>query len=171
MDLENLYTLAEEIQKLLIKHKLKITTAESCTGGMLAQIITSISGSSKIFEYGFVTYSNKAKSEILGVNKDDLKKYGAVSDEIVYQMAEGALKRSGADIALSVSGIAGPSGGSIKKPVGLVYFGMAHRKVTNQYENVLTQHIQTFKQILSGSRMDVRVASCHFILSKLYSFL
>jgi nicotinamide-nucleotide amidase len=103
--------------------KLKIATAESCTGGLLAGLLTSIGGSSDVFERGFVTYSNDAKNEMLGVSAATLETYGAVSAPSAREMADGALKHARADIALSITGVAGPSGGSPEKPIGLVFFG------------------------------------------------
>ncbi|MEM1378146.1 MAG: CinA family protein [Pseudomonadota bacterium] len=102
-----------------------VATAESCTGGMIATAITEISGSSAVLDRGFVTYSNEAKSEMLGVAEADIETYGAVSEAVAAAMAEGALARSNADITISVTGIAGPGGGSAEKPVGLVWFGCA----------------------------------------------
>ena len=101
------------------------TTAESCTGGMIIALLTDIPGSSSMVERGFVTYSNEAKIEMLGVPKQTLDAHGAVSRETALAMAAGALERSNADIALAVTGIAGPDGGSQEKPVGLVWFGIA----------------------------------------------
>jgi nicotinamide-nucleotide amidase len=103
----------------------KIATAESCTGGLLASLITSIPGSSDVFERGFVTYSNAAKIECLGVLREVLEAFGAVSREAALAMAEGALAHSNATLALSITGIAGPGGGTPQKPVGLVHFGFA----------------------------------------------
>jgi nicotinamide-nucleotide amidase len=100
-------------------------TAESCTGGLIAGVLTDVPGSSSVVDRGFVTYSNDAKTEMLGVSSETLAAHGAVSREIALEMAEGALARSRADIALSVTGIAGPEGGSPDKPVGLVWFGVA----------------------------------------------
>ena len=110
--------------KLLIRKKIKISVAESCTGGLLASAITSISGASKIFDLGLVTYSNQAKIKILKVNKKIIKKYGAVSYECCYAMVNNLSKISKANINVSITGIAGPRGGSKKKPVGLVYIGV-----------------------------------------------
>jgi nicotinamide-nucleotide amidase len=104
-----------------------LATAESCTGGWVAQAVTSIAGSSKWFERGFVTYSNAAKHEVLGVSRKTLKKFGAVSEETARDMARGALARSRARVALAVTGIAGPGGGSAAKPVGTVCFAWAGR--------------------------------------------
>ena len=110
--------------KLLIRRKIKISVAESCTGGLLASAITSISGASKIFNLGLVTYSNHAKVRILKVNKNIIKKYGAVSYECCYAMVNNLSKISKANINVSITGIAGPRGGTKKKPVGLVYIGI-----------------------------------------------
>ena len=110
--------------KQLIRKKVKISVAESCTGGLLASAITSISGASKIFNLGLVTYSNQAKIKILKVNKKIIKKYGAVSHECCYAMVNNLSKISKANINASITGIAGPTGGTKKKPVGLVYIGI-----------------------------------------------
>ena len=110
--------------KILAKKKLRISVAESCTGGLLASNITSTSGASKVFNLGFVTYSNKAKIEILKVNKNIIRKYGAVSHECCSMMANNLSKISKANINVSITGIAGPKGGTKLKPVGLVYIGI-----------------------------------------------
>lgn len=114
----------EMILQLATQAKRKIAVAESCTGGMLAAALTDLPGSSAIFERGFVTYSNAAKIELLGVSADTLARHGAVSEPVAKAMARGALDRSGGDIALSITGIAGP-GGSDHKPEGRVCFGLA----------------------------------------------
>ena len=110
--------------KLLTKKKLKISFAESCTGGLLASTITSISGASKIFNLGLVTYSNQAKTKVLKVNKNIIKRYGAVSHECCFEMVKNLSKISKANINVSITGIAGPKGGTKQKPVGLVYIGV-----------------------------------------------
>ena len=110
--------------RILTKKKLKISFAESCTGGLLASTITSISGASKIFNLGFITYSNQAKIKILKVNKNIIRKYGAVSHECCAAMVKNLSRISKANINVSITGIAGPKGGSKKKPVGLVYIGV-----------------------------------------------
>ena len=114
----------ETILQLATQAKQKIAVAESCTGGMLAAALTDLPGSSAIFERGFVTYSNAAKTELLGVSADTLARHGAVSEPVAKEMARGALERSDGDIALSITGIAGP-GGSDHKPEGRVCFGLA----------------------------------------------
>ena len=106
---------------------LKIVTAESCTGGLICAALTSVAGSSDVVERGFVTYSNQAKQEMLGVPVDMLEAYGAVSEQVARAMAEGALEHAHADVAVSVTGIAGPGGGSAEKPVGLVHLAAARR--------------------------------------------
>ncbi|OAP34452.1 damage-inducible protein CinA [Sinorhizobium glycinis] len=107
---------------------LKVATAESCTGGLIAAALTEIAGSSSVVDRGFVTYSNEAKIEMLGVEAATLAAHGAVSRETAAEMAKGALARSGADLAIAVTGIAGPSGGSAEKPVGLVHLAAAGRR-------------------------------------------
>ena len=114
----------KSLVKTLIKKKLKISFAESCTGGLLASSITSTSGASKIFSLGLITYSNQAKIKFLKVNKDIIKKYGAVSHECCLAMVNNLSKISKANINVSVTGIAGPNGGTKHKPVGLVYIGI-----------------------------------------------
>ena len=114
----------DTILQLASQAKRKIVVAESCTGGMLAAALTDLPGSSVVFERGFVTYSNAAKIELLGVSADTLERHGAVSEPVAKDMARGALERSGGDIALSITGIAGP-GGSEHKPEGRVCFGLA----------------------------------------------
>jgi len=114
----------ETLVKKLIKKKIKVSFAESCTGGMLASSITSVNGASKVFNLGFITYSNQAKIKILKINKKIIKKYGAVSAECCKAMVVNLSKISKANINVSITGIAGPRGGTEKKPVGLVYIGV-----------------------------------------------
>ena len=116
--------LNKEVVKKLIKKKIKISFAESCTGGMLSKSITSISGSSKIFQLGLVTYSNYSKINILKVPKKSIKKYGAVSKNVCFIMAKNVSKISKTNMSASITGIAGPSGGTKNKPVGLVFIGI-----------------------------------------------
>ena len=121
--------------RILIKKKLKISFAESCTGGLLASTITSISGASKVFNLGLVTYSNQAKIKILKVNKNVIKKYGAVSYKCCHSMVNNLSKISKANINVSITGIAGPKGGTKQKPVGLVYIGVkkGNKTQVNKY--------------------------------------
>ena len=113
--------LAQQLGKVLLQRGATITLAESCTGGGIAQAITAVPGSSQWFEYGFVTYANQAKQQLLGVEDQVLQHQGAVSQSVVEQMALGAINVSGADYAIAVSGIAGPDGGTAEKPVGTVW--------------------------------------------------
>ncbi len=114
----------ESLIKLLTKKKLKLSTAESCTGGLLASLIASVNGASKVFNLGLITYSNQAKIKILKVNKNIIRKYGAVSKECCAAMVINLSKISKANINVSITGIAGPNGGTKQKPVGLVYIGI-----------------------------------------------
>ena len=120
-----LMQLSERVGLALKARGATVTTAESCTGGWVAKAITDIAGSSAWFERGFVTYSNEAKSQMIGVKAETLAAHGAVSEPVVVEMAIGALKAARADYAISISGIAGPDGGSDSKPVGTVWFGFA----------------------------------------------
>ena len=126
-----------------------LATAESCTGGLIAAVLTSIAGSSDVVECGFVTYSNEAKAELLGVARELIEAHGAVSEPVAAQMAEGAVRRSRATVAVAVTGVAGPGGGSPEKPVGMVWFG-AHRRDGA----TLTEH-----RLLPGDRGAIRAAS------------
>ena len=120
------YTCLEEAVVAMLREKgMKLATAESCTGGLIGKRITNVSGASAVFDCGIISYSNEIKNKILGVSEDDLKKYGAVSEQVAKQMAAGVLKLSGADIAVSVTGIAGPNSDGTDKPVGLSYIGLA----------------------------------------------
>ena len=139
----------DEIILKLIEQNITISTAESCTGGLLGKIITSVPGASSIYGYGFITYANEAKVRLLGVLPETLEKYGAVSHQTACEMAQGAKKVSGSDIAVSVTGIAGPGGGTQEKPVGLVYIAIA-------YNNAVE-----FKKLnLKGNRDEVRAQTC-----------
>jgi PncC family amidohydrolase len=122
---EILLDLSKQINYLAIANKARIATAESCTGGLLASCLTAIEGASNYFDYGFITYSNEAKTHMLGVDPQILERCGAVSKETAIAMAAGAMKQSKSSIALSITGIAGPGGGSTNKPVGTVYCGIA----------------------------------------------
>jgi nicotinamide-nucleotide amidase len=122
---ESVLLAARRLLELCRTRGLRLATAESCTGGLIAGALTEIAGSSDVVERGFVTYSNEAKSGMLGVSREVIERHGAVSEEVARAMVEGALARSDADIAVAVTGIAGPDGGSAAKPVGLVHFGCA----------------------------------------------
>jgi len=146
-----MHTLASQVGALLKSHGLTLVTAESCTGGGVAQAITEVAGSSVWFERGFVTYSNLAKQQMLGVREYTLKRYGAVSEATVREMVEGALVHSESQVALAVSGIAGPDGGTTDKPVGTVWFAwrIKHR------ETLASMHL------LAGNRSDIRAKAVH----------
>ncbi len=137
---------AAELVALLLTKGQIVATAESCTGGMVAASITDIAGSSAVFDRGFVTYSNAAKSEMLGVPNKLLETFGAVSEQVAISMAEGALTHSAASVAVSVTGIAGPTGGNDTKPIGLVHFAVAHKRGKAVAD----------KQIFKGGREEVR---------------
>lgn len=136
---------------------LRIATAESCTGGMIAAALTDIAGSSDVFERGFVTYSNAAKTEQIGVPADLIAHHGAVSVHVAREMARGALQHSAADVSVAVTGIAGPGGGSEAKPVGLVYLAAARRGL----DPVIERHQ------FHGNRADIRQAAVERALEML----
>jgi nicotinamide-nucleotide amidase len=138
---------------------LRIATAESCTGGLIAAALTAIAGSSDVVDRGFVTYSNAAKTEMLGVPADLIDAEGAVSEPVARRMAEGALAHSAADVSVSVTGIAGPGGGSAAKPVGLVWFGLARRGTATL----------TLRKVFPGDRAEVRRAAVAQALALLAS--
>ena len=153
----------QQLQNLasnLATQNLKVTCAESCTGGLLAANLTRLPGSSAWFDMGFVTYSNEAKQQMLNVNPSTLAHYGAVSEEVVREMALGALIFSKADYALSISGIAGPTGGSEEKPVGLVWFGLASKK-----------RIWAESKIFNGDRDQIRAQAVQHAVQLLLSKL
>lgn len=133
---ENDEQLEEIIGRMLVEQKLKLAVAESCTGGLVAWRITNVPGSSAYFERGIVTYSNDSKSDLLGVSRETIDKYGAVSEQTSSEMAEGVRRIAGVDIGLSITGIAGPTGGTDQKPVGTVYIGISSAKGTS------TSHFQ-----------------------------
>ncbi len=138
--------LANGVAQLLQARGLRLSVAESCTGGWVAMALTGIAGSSEWFDRGYVTYSNQSKQQMLGVKAATLQSHGAVSEQTVAEMTEGALKASGADLALAVSGIAGPAGGSAEKPVGTVCFAWELR----------AQQPVTARQWFAGDREAVR---------------
>lgn len=120
----------KKIERILLTRNMTVTTAESCTGGLVAAALVNADGISSVFKEGYITYSDEAKQKLLGVREETLKQHGAVSRETAIEMAEGAALTAGADISLSVTGIAGPGGGSPKKPVGLVYIGCSFKGKT-----------------------------------------
>ena len=140
--------LAEEVVKMLKAAKMTVTTVESCTGGLLSGTLVDVAGVSDVFNQAFVTYANEAKHSLVGVNQETLDSYGAVSEETAREMAEGGAKAAKADACLSVTGIAGPGGGTAEKPVGLVYIG-CHVNGSTVVE----------RNIFSGTRREVREQS------------
>jgi len=133
--LEDLAPLASQVLDALTAANRMVATAESCTGGLISGVLTEIAGSSAAVDRGFVTYSNEAKTELLGVPADLILRVGAVSKEVAIAMAEGALQRSNADITVSVTGVAGPGGGSPEKPVGTVHLAIAQRNRPTEHLN------------------------------------
>ena len=150
----------EKIGRLLRDRKLTLSIAESCTGGLTSNLITNVNGSSNYFERGYVVYSNRSKIELLDVPEDTIKKYGAVSSHTAIAMAEGVKRKSGTDIGLSVTGIAGPSGGTIKKPVGLVYIAVAGDK-----------KIEYKEYRFRGKRHEIKLESANAALKCLIEYL
>ena len=153
-------TLLQEVTQQLAQRGETITCAESCTGGLLAAALTRLPGSSAWFETGFVTYSNHAKQQLLNVNATTLSHYGAVSEETVREMALGALIATKADYAISISGIAGPDGGSEDKPVGTVWFSLATK-----------QRIWAKEQHFEGDREAIRTQAVRFALMLMKKYL
>jgi nicotinamide-nucleotide amidase len=154
------HQLAIRVGNKLRDGRLMLATAESCTGGMVACAITDISGSSGWFERGFVTYSNQAKSEMIGVPAELIEKHGAVSEPVARAMAEGALANSRAQVSLSITGVAGPGGGTPEKPVGMVSFGWSNRLHTS---------VETL--VFKGDREQIRVQAATHALRGLLALL
>ena len=136
--------LAQKTVCLLTEKKLKLATAESCTGGLIAELITSVSGASSVFDCGIVSYSNEIKNSLLGVSQETLSQYGAVSEETVREMVTGVRKLSDADIAVAVSGIAGPLSDNTDKPVGLIWLAVLYNEtiITKKLNNSFTHNIR-----------------------------
>ena len=151
---------AVRVADLLLQHQWLLTTAESCTGGMIAAACTDLAGSSAWFERGFVSYSNASKTELLGVDPALIERCGAVSEEVVCAMVQGALQHSHAQVAVAVTGVAGPSGGTVAKPMGTVWFGWA----TPAGLNTQVQHF-------GGDRANVRSATVAHALQGLVRFI
>jgi nicotinamide-nucleotide amidase len=152
---ENSTTLATEVVNLLSSQNKKITTVESCTGGLIASQITSVAGSSQAFEAGFVTYSNRIKSKIVSVDEQVLAQHGAVSEPVVQQMLKGALNQSNADIGVAVSGIAGPGGGTIEKPVGMVWIAWGNNIKIKTCCLKIPGNRQFFQQYVAAVSLDL----------------
>lgn len=147
-DHEALQKLAAAVVADLSAASKAVSTAESCTGGWIAKSITDIAGSSAVFAYGVVSYSNGAKESILGVRQATLEEHGAVSERVVEEMAKGVLRLSGADIAVAVSGVAGPSGGTAEKPVGTVWFAWAVRDGANAKTDTQCEHFAGDRELV-----------------------
>lgn len=156
--------LAFKLGQKLLTYKLVLATAESCTGGLIGSFITDVPGSSSWFDRGFITYTNKSKSELLGVQADTLVQFGAVSSETAFEMVNGALSHSDANIAVSVTGIAGPTGGSKEKPVGTVCFGFAHK---GQLIGNKTVESKVETKVFAGDREQVRLQTVKYALQQL----
>jgi PncC family amidohydrolase len=150
----------DKISTILKEKGLKIATAESCTGGLISHSFTNISGSSDYFDRGIVSYSNKAKNELLGVSEDILIKFGAVSEQVAKEMAEGVRNRSSVDIGIATTGIAGPTGGTKEKPVGLVYIAISSKDNT-----------QVNKFQFSGNRLENKESTLNAALRMLLDLL
>lgn len=159
------------LSNICVNNSWQITTAESCTGGLVAKLITDLAGSSQWFERGFVTYSNLAKEQMLGVDAQLLADCGAVSEPVAEAMAKGALRNSQAQIALSITGIAGPGGGTKIKPVGLVCFGWAYYIVEEGALENKEIIATTSSQRFSGDREAVRNQSALFSLQKIVEII
>jgi nicotinamide-nucleotide amidase len=153
-------SLTQQLAQTLLAKGFKIALAESCTGGLLAAQLTSLAGSSDWFERGFITYSNQAKEESIGVPKEVIERYGAVSEEVAKAMAEGVLNHSLAQISAAITGIAGPGGGSANKPVGMVCFAWGI-----QVDDQIQTRSQT-KQF-SGDRQSIREQACVYAIESL----
>ena len=154
------HTLTQQVADLLQQKRLMLATAESCTGGLIAAACTDLAGSSVWFERGFVSYSNAAKTELLGVPADLIEAHGAVSEPVARAMVEGALRHSRAQVAVAVTGVAGPGGGSPGKPVGTVWFGWA-----------TPDGVVTDKRCFDGDRQHVREATVQHALMRLKQLL
>ncbi len=152
-----LFELATRVGRRLLASGLRMVTAESCTGGWIAKAMTDVAGSSQWFECGYVTYSNAAKARDLGVSQQTLDAHGAVSEQTVREMALGALRVSGADVAIAVSGIAGPDGGVPGKPVGTVWFAVAFRRAGEVA-------VECRRQLFNRDRENVRRCSVQYAL-------
>lgn len=151
----------KKVSKKLHQNKLFLVSAESCTGGWFAKQITDLSGSSAIFDRGFVTYSNDSKQDMLGVQKNTIEGFGAVSENVVKEMASGAIEHSKADIAIAISGVAGPDGGTKEKPVGMVCFGLMQRG----------KKAIAVTEIFDGNRDQVRSLAVDFALHEIDKLL
>ena len=146
--------LNEKVVKMLAERKMTVSAAESCTGGLFAALITNVSGASEVLNESFVTYANSAKMKYLGVKGETLEKHGAVSYETAFEMAEGLRKNTGADVTVGITGIAGPTGGTKEKPVGLVYVGICVMGET-EVKELQTVHAKKFVSVLAKLRLKI----------------
>ena len=153
IDDQTLHDLAKQVGLALTRQGLMLASAESCTGGWLGQIVTSIPGSSAWYESGFITYTANAKQKMLGISTKTLKEYGEVSEQIAREMAHGVVARSGAQISVSITGIAGPGGASKNKPVGLVYIGIKKGKILIIKENKFKSNNRNLIQKLTVKKV------------------
>jgi PncC family amidohydrolase len=158
-------SLPETVQELLLARKATVSVAESCTGGGLGQLLTDTAGSSAVFHRGFLTYSNQAKVDLLGVPEDILKSHGAVSEETAKAMVSGCLERSGSTYACAITGIAGPEGGTADKPVGTVWIAIAHRDSSAPSGSPIRIHARRFQ--FRGDRHAVRQRSAFMALNQI----
>ncbi len=161
MAADSLEQLARAVLDACRARKLLLATAESCTGGMVAAALTAIAGSSEVVERGFVTYSNRAKEEMLGVPHALLERHGAVSAEVAQAMAEGALGRASVDLAVAITGIAGPSGGSAAKPVGLVWLACGGRGTVAAESHVFPGDRAAVRHAATQRALELLLAAAH----------
>jgi nicotinamide-nucleotide amidase len=157
MQSKDIINLTQALGEKLLKQNIILTTAESCTGGLLAAQLTNIPGSSNWFDRGFITYSNQSKIDCVNVKKNTINKHGAVSQQTASEMATGSIDNSQGNLGLSITGIAGPSGGSKLKPVGTIFFAIAKK------QNVIFEHQAFF----DGNRVDIREKALLFALNQL----
>ena len=165
------HTFTEQLAEVLLQHGWMLATAESCTGGMIAANCTDLSGSSHWFERGFVTYSNEAKHEMLGVKSSLIAEHGAVSEGVAKAMALGAMRHSRAQVTVAVTGVAGPTGGSADKPVGTVWFAWATPSDAGPTLGAETAWVKTELMHFSGDRAAVREATTQHALKTLLDML
>jgi len=156
-----LYPLAEKLGRFLKERGWMLATAESCTGGWVGEAVTAVSGSSAWYDRGFITYSNEAKQDMLGVSAETLAAFGAVSEATVREMARGALEHSRAQVTAAISGIAGPTGGTPEKPVGLVWFAWAFQD----------GRVEAEQRVFAGDRQSVRRQAVEYALQGVLRFL
>ena len=160
MRVNKMQALINKLSNILIEKNTKLVTVESCTGGLVSQLVTQQAGSSEWFESGIVTYSNEAKQKLVGVEISLLDQYGAVSEQVALAMVEGAVELFENSVAISITGIAGPGGGSIEKPVGLVFIGATFGETS-----------KVTRCIFDGSRDDVREQAAKFSLEQLHTLM